>query len=454
MASTESQETPLSPTQVAEFIERKFFSGVGKIRVDGEVSGAYKGSRMGTYFNLKDDKNLIKAVLWANKTVLYDALIDNGAQLIVDGYLRCYAPRSEYQISVDRVTPKGEGNLKKAYDLLKKKLEKEGLFDKERKRHIPAFPRKVALLTSESGAALSDFLGTAYRRYPIAKISLYPVKVQGSEAAQDMASAIAALNLWGKHDLIVLTRGGGSFEDLWAFNEEILIRAVATSRIPTFAAIGHSVNLSLTELTADGKAITPTAAAETIFPDRELVLKELRSLQQRMTTTFQNCIRKNEEKFFKLYDKIRTFPLRLNEKSRLIFSYQKLLRLAGDNILERLSLTLEGLKDKLRILSPDKELKRREKELESLKEALREIGKRLVFPHQKELAHAVASLELVSPLRVLSRGYSLAMTLDGKVIRSSSELSPGDRFSLRFGKGNLVAAVESVEEGGDEMEKP
>ncbi|MDR2349404.1 MAG: exodeoxyribonuclease VII large subunit, partial [Deltaproteobacteria bacterium] len=220
---------PHTPTTIAAAIEARLAESFGRVSVEGEVSGTYKGTGPGIYFNLKDDKCLLRSVLWKRPgSAVYGDLVTNGAKLLATGVLRCYGQRSEYQLNVEKLMPKGEGNLKRAYELLKAKLAKEGLFDPARKRPLPPFPKRVALLTSKNGAAVMDFLKTALARFPGAAISLYPVKVQGAEAAEEMANALADLNVWGIHDLAVLTRGGGSLEDLWAFNEEKLVRAVAS----------------------------------------------------------------------------------------------------------------------------------------------------------------------------------------------------------------------------------
>jgi exodeoxyribonuclease VII large subunit len=249
-----------------------------------------------------------------------------------------------------------------------------------------------------------------------------------------------------------MTRGGGSLEDLWAFNEEVLIRAVAASRIPTFAAIGHSVDLSLTELAADGKAITPTAAAETIFPELSLVLKELENLSKSMGTVLKRIITDRENQLNSLKEKLNKFPSKLEDKISLVEEIRKALFRAAGNALKGRSISLSGLIEKLRILSPKRDLVVKSEELVSLRKSLLDIGHRLLDPYQKELSHTIARLDLVSPLGILGRGYALATTMDGKVIRESSSLSPGDRFLLLLGKGKVTASVETVENSEEETD--
>jgi exodeoxyribonuclease VII large subunit len=444
MTDKPSSETVLTPTTVAEHIEKNLFT-LGRVSVEGEVSGAYKGSSVGTYFNLKDKKSILKAVLWADKAKHLKELVENGVQVMVQGYLRCYGPRSEYQINVESLMPKGEGNLRKAYELLKEKLTNEGLFTPERKRPLPMWPKRVALLTSESGAAVEDFIKTAVERWPLAYISLFPVKVQGPDAAREISETIASINSWNLHDLIVITRGGGSLEDLWAFNEEPLIRAVAYSRIPTLAAIGHSTDISLTELAADLKAITPTAAAEVVFPSKTLLLSELKREEERLAIRLKTLIDEKKTILKNLSEKLFKFPPTLENKTKLLKENINKLVDAIRNIITKNRIILDSTIERLKILSPSKELERRKEELTLLIKSIESIKLKLLTPFLTDIKHATERLELVSPLAILKRGYSLATTMDGKVIKDSSILTPGDPFRLTLSNGRLQAQVLTID---------
>ncbi|MDR1314689.1 MAG: exodeoxyribonuclease VII large subunit, partial [Deltaproteobacteria bacterium] len=281
----------LTPSKVAAGLKRLMDREFGRVAVAGELAGVARAPSGHAYFTLKDAGATLSSVIWkSSRRVGMEALLENGLEVLAWGKLACYGPRSQYQLVCDRLEPRGEGALKRAYELLKKRLEAQGIFRSERKRPLPRFPGKVALLTSGRGAAVEDFAKTALSRYPGAAISLFPVRVQGEGAALEMASAIAAVNSWGGFDLIVLTRGGGSAEDLWAFSEEPLVLAVAASRLPVLAAVGHSRDLSLCELAADASAITPTAAAEAVFPDASAAAGEALEMAARMRRSLESSL--------------------------------------------------------------------------------------------------------------------------------------------------------------------
>jgi exodeoxyribonuclease VII large subunit len=260
-----SQREILTPTGLNNRLQAAFDRHIGTVWVSGEIAGASRPSSGHTYFSLKDSHSLVKAVIWRSRLPKAGGPVGNGLKVLAKGTLTIYPPRGDYQLIVDYIEPQGEGALRLAYEKLLARLSAEGLFKPERRRPLPFWPQKVALLTASGGAARLDFLASAVKRCPSASVSFYPVRVQGAGAAEEIAQALADLNQWGGFDLAVITRGGGSLEDLWAFNEEVLVRAVAASRVPVLAAVGHSTDLSLVELAADSRAITPTAAAEAVF---------------------------------------------------------------------------------------------------------------------------------------------------------------------------------------------
>ncbi|MDR1038811.1 MAG: exodeoxyribonuclease VII large subunit [Deltaproteobacteria bacterium] len=461
----------LTPTTVTERIKRLLDKEFGRAAVAGEIAGLSRPPSGHVYFTLKDSANTLGAVVWkSSRRGGLDSLLENGLEVLAWGKITCYGPRSSYQLICDRLQPRGEGALKRAYELLKKRLEAEGLFREDRKRPLPEFPRRVALLTARQGAALEDFARTAVLRYPGATISLLPVRVQGDGAASDMAEAIASLNAWGGFDVIVLTRGGGSAEDLWAFNEEPLVRAVAASRIPVLAAVGHTRDVSLCEMAADRRAITPTAAAEAVFPDARAAAAEALGMAARMRRAVESQLERNRTGLETLARRAGTsFGRRLDSGrqslARLREALAGAMRLEARNAsleMARLGSSLRGamtlaarsasaelarLAGQLRILSPERRISAFRDELDTRDAALAAIRGRLLNPHRTELDRARERLELLSPLAVLARGYSIAIDARGRLIRRSADVEPGDPFSLWLGEGRLAAEVKSTEDG-------
>jgi exodeoxyribonuclease VII large subunit len=434
----------LTPSQLTAKIDECFRRDFKQVYVEGEISGCWRQPGGHVYLYLSDERSKVKAIIWRGNAARAGSLAENGLQVLARGRLSTYYARSEYQLIIEAMEPRGEGALKLAFEKMKARLLAEGLFAPERKRKIPFWPRRVALLTSAQGAAAEDFIKTAFRRCPQAHISLFPVKVQGEGAALDMAAAIESVNSWGGFDLIVLTRGGGSLEDLWAFNEEPLVRAVAKSRTLTFAAIGHSTDLSLTEMASDGAAITPTAAAEAVFPDTVRIAAELLDTAGRIRTAAKNRLVILAGEVSGLRRRVYAFSGRIaQERLNTENLLDKLSRLAKTELVKARERLL-ALTEKLRLLSPALAIARQRDELARAAQSLGLLRKRLLQPFSQELAHTIDRLELVSPLKILTRGYSLATTMKGAIVRSAASLRRGESFILRLAEGRLLAKAEKA----------
>ncbi|MDR2198306.1 MAG: exodeoxyribonuclease VII large subunit [Deltaproteobacteria bacterium] len=433
-----------TPTSLTNRIDSLFRERFPKVYVEGEISGRFRQGSGHLYFYLNDAKSKIKAIIWSSNRGRAASIAEDGLNVLACGHLTTYYARSEYQLIVDSMEPRGEGALRLAFEKLKARLLAEGLFNAARKRKLPFWPRRVALLTSPKGAAVEDFLKTAFKRFPQAAITIYPVKVQGEGAAAEMAAAVEDVNSWGGFDLIVLTRGGGSLEDLWAYNEEILVRAVANSRILTFAAVGHATDLSLAELAADGSAITPTAAAERIFPDKARILEDLTLLRKRLEKSAGAKLNEKAAEIRELKHRLLNFQHRLKQESLQIDGLVERLVSLISLALLRSKGELEKLKEKLNYLSPGTKIARQKEELENLVATLAHIKLKLLAPFFQELNHAVDRLQLISPLVILTRGYSLATLPDGRVLRSSASVKMGDTFLLTLSEGKIRARVDSI----------
>ncbi len=407
-----------SPSGLVLKIQEAFDRDFGPIWLEGEITELALPSSGHAYFCLKDSRAKIRAVMWKGRRPYAGGALTEGQSVLARGRLSVYAPRGEFQLVVDFLEPRGEGALRLAYEQLKARLTDEGLFDEAGKRALPYWPERVAVVSSAAGAAVRDFISTALRRRPGARISLYPVKVQGEGAAREIAGAIGDLNAWGGFDLIVLTRGGGSLGDLWAFNEEAVVRAAAASRTPILAAIGHSTDLSLCELAADARAITPTAAAEAAFRDQTLLAAHIDEMESRLTRGAGALIREKRERAERA-------ERRLAEALRSSHAHRALRFEHLRGRLLRLELLLGPRGQQL-----DYALKDLGRSMEKFLEA---AGRRLEFSRIK--------LAALSPLAALKRGYVAATRAsDGRAVQFE-ELAAGDVVNLRFAEGQALAAI-------------
>jgi exodeoxyribonuclease VII large subunit len=460
----------LTPTTVSERVKSLLGTLFGRVAVEGEVSEVFRAGSGHRYFTLKDRTSVLKGVMWRrDRPAGFEDLLAVGMNVLAWGRLTAYGPQSVYQLVLERLEPRGEGGLRRAYELLRRKLEAEGLFRPERKRRLPLFPERVALLTSPHGAALEDFARTALARFPGARLCLCPVPVQGEGAAREMARALSDMNVMGAFDVIVLTRGGGSAEDLWAFNEEPLVRAVASSRTPVVAAVGHARDVSLAELAADLRAITPTAAAEAVFPDARAMGAEafrlgdlaaramrrrleeerdwLRHLGQRGLAALARRLAAGREPAARLESSLadaarRAASAAAAEAERLASRLAAAAALAFRDA----RATLGRLQGQLAVLSPARAASLARRDLEASSAALATAGTRLLPPFRTALEREEGRLKLLSPLAVLDRGYSIATGPDGRIIRRAADVSPGDAIRVLLGEGAVAAKVTAREE--------
>ena len=455
-----------SPTTLAQRVQDSFDRDFGHLWLEGEIAELSLPRSGHAYFTLKDSQARLKAVMWKGRRAYAGTALSEGLTVLAKGRLAVYAPRGDYQLVVDYLEPKGEGALRQAFEELKTKLTAEGLFDSQRKRTLPFWPRKIAVISSQTGAAARDFIETARQRRPGAAISLYPVRVQGEGAASEIVSALADLNSWGGFDLIVLTRGGGSLSDLWAFNEESVVRAVAGSRTVTLAAIGHSTDLSLTEMAADFKAITPTAAAEAVFRDQASLEEFLAENQSRMIGALEVRLAEKTERLAALLNRqkwslsalcqnrkqfLEHLTMRLGRmEDRLGHSGQRL-----DDLLQRLSQAalrlvdyrerqLNTVSSSLKYISPFFLIKEKRQQLDNLRQRLDSAVSRRLELQNHYLEKMICRLNDLSPESVLKRGYALVTGPDGQVVLRASELKTGDTLRLKLMEGGLRAEVKDI----------
>ncbi|MDX1944595.1 MAG: exodeoxyribonuclease VII large subunit [Pirellulaceae bacterium] len=390
----------LSVSQLTQLIQGTLEETFHSLWISGEVSQVSRHQSGHVYFTLKDDKAKISAVIWRSTAQTLRFRLEEGEQVICQGGLSVYPPRGGYQLVVQRIEPQGLGPLQLAFKQLQERLAAEGLFDAIHKRTLPKFPRRVGFVTSPTGAAVHDFLQVAARRGKGVRILVIPTRVQGEGAAAEIARAIATANrIQPPLDVLVVGRGGGSLEDLWSFNEEPVVRAIFASEIPVVSAVGHEVDVTLADLVADVRALTPSEAAERVIPSAAELSARLAQHQRRMVAML---------------------------RSRVVAARRHVEQLASRRLLRE-----------PRTLIHDRA--RRLDELDS--QATAAIRRRLSSARDR-LAATTARLESLSPLAVLSRGYSVTTKLDtNDVLRSAATVAVGELLKTRLAEGELVSRV-------------
>lgn len=401
---TEPERAVITVTELNEYI-KSLLDGdaiLKKIAVKGEISNFRPNSSGHLYFTLKDEGGAIRCVMFRALAQKLKFTPENGMKVIAVGGVSSFVRDGQYQLYLSALTPDGIGDLYAAFEQLKRRLGAEGLFDPARKKAIPRYPRLIAIVTSPTGAAIQDMLRILKKRYPIARVLVVPVKVQGAGAAEEIAGAITYLNTKRYIDVIITGRGGGSLEDLWCFNEEVVARAIAASRIPVVSAVGHEPDVTISDFAADLRAATPSNAAELVTPDAaELTLR----LEERRTALARTMLARFD-----------TARKRLND-------------IAG----KRVFASPLGYFDEKRMM------------LDYLSERFRTIAEKQLTVQNHRLANAAARLDAMSPLKVLGRGYAIALDDSQTAVRSAETLHPGDRLCVRFAAGSAQCEVQSVD---------
>lgn len=393
----ESQDTAVSVTQLTQSIKALLEGGVGAVTVRGEISNWRPAASGHIYFSLKDTDAAISAALFRGAASrLNSAPFKDGLEVICRGRVSVYAPRGTYQIIVESMEPVGAGGLQAAFEALKKKLHSEGLFDQSRKRELPAMPERIVVITSPTGAAIRDVLSVLKRRFSSVDVLIIPALVQGAEAHKDLIRALQVANENALGDVILLTRGGGSLEDLWCFNSEELARAIVASEIPVVSAVGHEIDFTIADFVADLRAATPSAAAELLVKEKQAIVSSVETAQARLIRSITQELQQRKLMLKAVVSKIKSPKDRINE-----------LRLRFDDWTERLISSTQKV--------VDSEMQRVQK-LE-------------------------ASLQALSPLKVLDRGYSITFDRSGRAVKSVKQVKKGDLLEVRVSDGSLSTQV-------------
>lgn len=428
--------------EIRDLLEESFPS----VWVEGEISNLHIHSSGHMYLTLKDDKSQIRAVMFRMQVHQLPFEPEDGMYVLCLGRIGVYEARGEYQLYLDFIEPKGLGALVRALEQLKLRLATEGLFDEARKRPLPFLPRVIGIVTSPTGAVIRDMLRILGRRFPKVHVLVRPVRVQGEGAAQEIAQGIRDLNEWPGVDVIVVARGGGSLEDLWAFNEEEVARAIAASRVPVVSAVGHEVDYTISDFVADMRAPTPSAAAELIVPVHCELHRLLEELRGRLLTGIWRVIRELKAQVNSLIKRPPDFKRRVAQERLILDELQARMSRAIKlkNSFHRH--TVEILADSLRRLDPRFRVAFMKREVEGSLWRLEESIGSLLRIRRSSLQEQAAVLQSLSPLRVLARGYSIVRrTADGKVVTDASDIKKGDLLDVKFHKGRAACLVDEVQ---------
>ena len=422
-----------------EFIE----TGFPLLWVAGEISNFTRAASGHCYFSLKDASAQVRCVFFRHKAALVDWKPENGMQVEVRALPTLYEARGDFQLTVENMRRSGLGALFEAFERLKRKLEQEGLFDPARRKPVPQFPRCVGVVTSPKAAALRDVLTTLARRMPGIRVVLYPTPVQGEGAGEKIAQAIRIASARAEADVLIVCRGGGSMEDLWAFNEEVVARAIVDSAMPVVSGVGHETDFTIADFVADARAPTPTAAAELVSPNRAELLARLGVLGARLVRDIDRALGTRMQHLDYLGKRMVHPGERIGAELRHMGHLANRLRSATSHALDAVKWNLSGLARRLRDGLPD--IDAHSASQRDLRLRLQHGQARLLEQHAARLGRMQANLDHLNPQAVLERGYSIVAKLGGQIVRSSQQVAAGEVLRLTFARGAAQTKVEHIE---------
>jgi len=416
-----------------------------EVWVDGEISNLRTHSSGHTYLTLKDEKSQIRAVIFRHQRAGIRFRPEDGQRVIARGRVTVYEPRGEYQILVDYLEPKGVGALQIAFEQLKLKLAEEGLFDDARKRPLPLLPQRIGVITSPTGAAVRDIVRVITRRFANVHILLKPVRVQGEGAAEEIAQAVDVMNRYSEADVLIVGRGGGSLEDLWAFNEEVVARALARSRIPVISAVGHEIDFTIADLVADVRAPTPSAAAELVVRNKEELQQLIDTSRQRIVVSVRGLMEANLRHLSSLTGRrVFTEPLLpiAELQQHVDEARQRAERaMAAKNRQERERVA--HMTHKLILLSPSDRLRALMEAVGGLRHRAHQLARQHLMISEERLLRLAKALDALSPLAILGRGYAICRHLPSRaVVKDAAFVAAGDQVEVMVHKGRMICEVE------------
>lgn len=436
----------LTISELTSQIRLQLEAGFPLVWVSGEISNIRCPSSGHRYFTLKDEASQIRAVLFRSQADRLKFSLEDGLEVIACGRLSVYEPRGDYQLLLDIMEPKGLGERHLAFLQLKAKLDKEGLFDPRRKKPLPAYPQKIGLVTSSSGAALHDLLTILQRRWPFAHLVILPVIVQGQEAVPQLTEAIQVLNSMGGVEVIIVGRGGGSVEDLWAFNEEPVVRAIADSKIPVISAVGHETDMTLADWTADCRAPTPSAAAELAVPDWKLVVHRVQQYQGQLARVMRATVTQHHLRLHRLEQRIPEIRLAIRRHSQRVDDLESQLLAFFMQWHRNIQWKVLDWQGVIREHNPRAVITRWKDRLDV---EIAQIQDAIVQSLKERRTHVQTlglQLHQLSPLEVLGRGYSIVQRdRDKKILNVAQDVVPGETVRVTLHRGHLTCQVDHVE---------
>jgi len=437
----------LTPSSLNRLVRDLLGDALPQVWIEGELSNVAKPASGHLYFTLKDSGAQVRCAMFKMKASVLRFRPVDGMQVLLRAKVGLYEPRGEFQLVAEYMEPAGEGALQREFEQLKARLDAEGLFDPARKRALPRYARRIGVVTSATGAAIRDVLSVLARRWPLADVEILPVPVQGREAPPAIVAMLRKASASARYDVLLLARGGGSLEDLWAFNDEAVARAIHASAVPVVSAVGHEIDFSIADFVADLRAPTPSAAAELLVPDAVAVDRHLRQLQQRLATLQQRRMQGNAQRVDHLLARLQAQrpQARLQrDRERLVHLHRRLLGAMREQQQRRQS-QLDRARSRLLGQHPQQRLPLLRHRLGELTQRLRHAIERRLERDRLTLQQAARALHTVSPLATLERGYAILFDEAGKVLRSTQGVEAGTALRARLADGELGLRVEECD---------
>lgn len=432
----------LTVSELTLLVRDRLEQGFPEVWIEGEVSTLRSPASGHLYFTLKDSQCQIRTVLFRSQAQRLRFALREGLQVVVRGRLTVYEPRGEYQVVLDYLEPKGVGALQLALEQLKEKLAREGLFDESRKRPLPFLPRRVGLVTSLSGAAIRDMLVVLGRRCPSLDVLIYPVPVQGEGAAPKIAAAICTLSASGKVDVMIVGRGGGSMEDLWCFNEEVVVRAIAASRVPVVSAVGHEIDVTLADFAADYRAPTPSAAAEAVAPVLADIVRAVADLRARLERVMETRLILIRHRVDAARHVVSRLLLPVQRQAQRLDDLSDRLGQSFRASLAKLGRRWMTVHHGLGLASPVGRVRATLVLVPQYRKRLEQRVRSRLALRRQTVTSLMGALDGLSPLAILARGYSIVQTVpEGTVVRQADQVAVGDEVSAKLASGRLLCVV-------------
>ncbi len=435
-------------SEITKIIKQLLEESIPYVWVSGEMSNFKRHSSGHLYFSLKDENAQMRCVMFRSNVKDFSFEMEDGLKVRVYGKIGVYEGWGSYQLYAEEILPAGIGDLAARFELLKKKLKKEGLFAPEHKKELPEYPERIGVITSLEGAAVRDILRILKRRMVGEAIIIRPTLVQGDKAAMDIAEAIREFNEYGDVDLLIVGRGGGSLEDLWAFNEEVVARAIYNSRIPIISAVGHEIDFTISDMVADTRAATPSEAAEIAVKAKDTMKEELKEKKKSLMRYVDNILKERLKNITSAQKRLSSPYLlsRINERTLRLDHLYEVLRTSLTSNISVKNQYVNTMKSRIMMKQPAGIIDARINNIKNLKDNIQKSARKQIMDRGINVKNLEQRLSAVGPINVLKRGYSIVFK-DGKVIRNASTLSAGDEIDIKFHSGSSKADVKEVKNG-------